>query len=100
MARQASSLDLVLQMADRVRLVGHEPVNGVPASVYAFDALVMGMHAAGKVWVADGDGRPLKAEGEVNGEVKLGGRGSRRVHKHSVATYEYDPSIRIVMPTS
>ena len=100
MARQASSLDLVLQMATDVRLAGRESVNGAPASVYAFDALVMGMRATGKVWIADDGGRPLKAEGEVNGEVKFGARAGRRVHKHSLAVYEYDPSIRITMPAN
>ncbi len=100
MARQASSLDLILQMAGNVRLTGRESVGGSPASVYVFDALVMGMHASGKVWIADDSQRPLKAEGEVNGEVKFGARAGRRVHKHSVAVYEYDPSIKITMPTN
>lgn len=99
MARQASSLSLVLQMANNVRLVGHEPLNGTLTSIYAFDALVMGMHASARVWVADNDGRPMKAEGEVNGEIRFGARAGRRVHKHSVATYEYDPSIKVTMPT-
>lgn len=100
MARQASSLGLLLQMADNVRFVGRETVNGQPASVYAFDALVMGMRASGKIWVADNGQKPLKAEGEVNGEVRFGHRAGRRVHKHSVAVYEYDPSIKVTMPAN
>ena len=58
------------------------------------------MRANARVWVADADHRPLRVEGEVNGEFKLGphaGAG-RRVHRSSLVVYDYDPSIRIVLP--
>ena len=102
LARQMATPDALLQMTTGVRFAGHDAVNGQPASVYAVDATMLGMRVNARVWVADADRRPLRVEGEINGELKLGphaGAG-RRVHRSSVVTYQYDPSIRIVMPTN
>ena len=101
LARQMATPDAFLQMATGVRLAGHDNVNGTPASIYAVNALMLGMRVDGRVWIADADRRPLRVEGEVNGEAKLGSRtGGRRVHRSAVVTYDYDPSIRVVMPTN
>ena len=99
LARQLATPDALLSMATDVRLAGHDSANGQPASVYAVDALVMGMRVNARVWVADADRRPLRTEAEINGELEMGGRAAgRRVHRSSVVTYEYDPSIKIAMP--
>ena len=101
LARQMATPDAILAMATGVRLTGHETVNGAAASVYAVDALVMGMRVNARVWVADADHRPLRTEAEINGELKTGGHGgSRRVHRNATVTYDYDPTIRIVLPTN
>ena len=101
LARQMSTPDALLATATSVRFTGRDTANGQPASVYAVDALMLGMRVNARVWVADTDRRPLRLEGEVNGEVKLGSRtGGRRVHRSATVTYDYDPSIRIVLPTN
>lgn len=101
LARQMATPDALLAMATGVRFTGRETVNGAPASVYAVDALVLGMRVNARVWVADADHRPLRVNGEVDGEAKLGGsRPGRRIHRNAVVTYDYDPSIRIVLPTN
>ncbi len=99
MARQMATPDVLLQMATDVRFAGRDTVGGVPASIYAVDALVMGLRVNARLWVSDADRRPLRLEGETNGELKFGGaRPGHRVHRSAVVTYEYDPSIQVVMP--
>ena len=101
LARQMATSDVLLQMATDVRFAGRDSVGGVPASIYAVDALVLGMRVNARLWVADADRRPLRLEGEANGEIKFGGaRPGHRVHRSAVVTYEYDPSIRVVLPTN
>ena len=101
LARQMATPDVLLAMATGVRFVGRETVKGAPASVYAVDASVMGMRANARVWVADADHRPLRLDGEVDGEAKRGGsRAGRRIHRSATVTYEYDPTIRVTMPGS
>ena len=99
LARQMATPDALLQMATGVRLAGRDAVNGQPASVYAVDALVLGMRVDARAWIAEADRRPLRVEAEVNGEMKLGSRtGGRRVHRSATVVYDYAPSIRIVLP--
>lgn len=99
-ARQMATPDALLAMATGVRFVSRETVNGTPASVYAIDALAFGMRVNARMWIADADHRPLRLEGEINGEAKLGARTGRRVHRSATVTYEYDPAIRVTMPTN
>lgn len=99
LARQMATPDALLAMATGVRFVSRDTVNGVPASVYAVDALVLGMRVNARIWIADADHRPLRVDGEADGEVKFGTRtGGRRVHRRAVVTYEYDPTIKVTMP--
>ena len=101
LARQMATPDALLAMATGVRPAGRGTAGGQPASLYDVDALVFGMRVKARVWVADADRRPLRVEGEVDGEAKLGGsRPGRRIHRSSVVTYEYDPSIKVIMPAN
>ncbi len=81
------------KLAQNAKLVGHETVGGVPASVYTFDVDMMGMHVTSKEWVSDKDHRPLKVESVTKGSVA-----GQDVNQNTTATYEYDPSIKVVMP--
>ena len=83
----------VAKLAQNVKLVGHETVGGTPASVYTFDADMMGMHTTTKEWVSDKDHRPLKSESTTKGNVA-----GQEVNQNVTATYDYDPAIKVTMP--
>ena len=99
-ARAQFSGDAVAKMAHNVKLTGHETVNGVAASVYTFDTDMMGLHSVSKEWISDKDHRPLKMEGETKGQVQTGGAPGQTVDQKTSAVYEYDPSIKVTLPTS
>lgn len=99
-ARQQFSGEAVARMAHDVKLVGHEAVNGVPASVYTFNSDVMGLHSESKEWISDKDHRPLKLEGTTKGQLQAGGQTSPAMDAKSTATFEYDPTIKITLPAS
>jgi outer membrane lipoprotein-sorting protein len=92
-ARQVNPLETLITKAREPKLVGHEEVNGVPASVYTFKSLLTGMDSSVKLWISDADSRPLKTDTETQRELK-----GAPVHKKTVTTYEYDSSIKIVVP--
>ena len=98
-ARQSGSLEALIGMAKELKFVGHEKVNGTSASVYTFKTAIMGLDSVAKIWISDADNRPLKSESETHGELKIGSGPGRTTNKKSAITYEYDPSIKVVMPT-
>ena len=51
------------------------------------------MDSSVKLWISDTNPRPLKSEIETHREMK-----AAPVHKKTVVTYEYDPSMKIVVP--
>ncbi len=85
--------DAMSKLAQNAKFVGHETVGGTPASVYTFEADMMGMHMASKEWVSDKDHRPIKVESVTKGSVA-----NQEVNQNTTATYEFDPSIKVVMP--
>ena len=81
------------KLAQNAKVVGHETVGGAPASVYTFDADVMGMHMVSKEWISDKDHRPLKVESETKGTVA-----NQAINQNTTVSFEYDPSLKITMP--
>ena len=81
------------KLVQNAKFVGHETVGGTPASVYTFEADMMGMHMASKEWVSDKDHRPIKAESVTKGSVA-----NQEVNQNTTTTYEFDPSIKVTMP--
>ena len=92
-ARQVDPLGTLIEKARELKFVGHEEVKGVPASAYTFKSVLMNMDSAVKLWISDTNPRPLKSEIETHRELK-----GAPVHKKTVVTYEYDPSMKIVVP--
>jgi outer membrane lipoprotein-sorting protein len=97
-ARESASVQALMGMAKELKFVGHEAVSGTPASAYTFKTEMMGLNSAVKLWISDVDNRPLKSEGETHGEIKIGTGPGRATNKKSVTTFEYDPSIKVIMP--
>jgi outer membrane lipoprotein-sorting protein len=97
-ARESASMDALIGMTREFKFVGHENVSGLPASVYTFKSEILGLNSTTKLWVSETDNRPLKAEGETHGEIKMGSGPGHATNKRSVTTYEYDPSIKIIVP--
>lgn len=85
-----------------MKLVGHEAVNDVQASVYGgeSDTEQMGhMHNVAKVWISDRDHRPLQAEWNVDGTLKMDPAGEGQPMKQTMKmTFEYDPAIKFDLP--
>ncbi len=94
-SRKQQSLDAITKLAKDVKLVGHESISGTPTSVYTFSADMMGMHSTTKLWISDKDHRPLKAEGESKGD-----QGGQQIDQQMTITFEYDPSIKVTLPTT
>jgi hypothetical protein len=94
-ARQVNPLETLITKARDLKFVGHEEVNGVRASVYSFKSLLTGMDSSAKLWISDAESRPLKSETQTDRGIK-----AAPIHKKTVTTYEYDPSIKIVVPGS
>ena len=97
-ARKSATMETMIKSAKDVKVAGHEAVNGVPATIYTFDTDMMGLHSANKLWVSDKDHRPLKSEGEAKGEMSMGGQPGQKVDQMVSIAYDYDPSIKIVLP--
>lgn len=98
-ARRLSAMEAI-QTASNVKMVGREDIGGTAASVYTFEVEIMGMRSTSKLWVSDKDHLPLKREGESHGEVKLGAEPGQKTNRSSTSTYDYDPSIKVTLPTS
>lgn len=97
-ARKNISLDTLVDAGKGVKLLGHQTVRGVPASVYGFSSELTGVASETRVWVSDKDGCPVQAEAESRGEVKTGAGIGRKTNSHSLTLFDYDPSIRITLP--
>jgi outer membrane lipoprotein-sorting protein len=97
-AREQTSINALLDMAKDIKFVGHENVNGASASIYIFKTEMMGFATTSKFWISDADNRPLKAEGETHGELKIGAGPGHVSNKKSLTTFEYDLAIKIVVP--
>ena len=96
--RKTASVEAMAQTARDVAVAGHESVNGGPATAYTFSTDAMGLQSASKLWVSDADHRPLKSESTVRGELQMGGQTVQKLDRTMTITYEYDPSIQIVLP--
>lgn len=92
-ARQSNTLETFIAAAQDLKLVGHETVDGAPASIYTFKSTAMGLNSSVKLWVSDSDNLPLKSEADTSRELK-----GHTTSKKSVTTFEYGPSIKIVVP--
>ena len=95
---QEAMMQQAIQTAKNVKVTGHEAVNGAATTVYAYDADQSGMHSANKLWVSDKGHLPMKSESDVHGSVAAGGVPSREVNMKVTCTFDYDPSIKVVMP--
>jgi len=93
-ARQVNPFETLMTEAREPKFVGHEELNGVGTSVYTFKSSLMRIDSSVKLWVSDADHCPLKCEVETHRELK-----GASVHKKTVVTYEYGPSIKVVVPT-
>ncbi len=92
-ARQSNILETLVAAAQDLKLAGHEELNGTPASIYTFKSTAMGLNSSVKLWVSDRDSLPLKSEADTSRELK-----GHTTSKKSVTTFEYGPSIKIVVP--
>lgn len=92
-AKQTATMEAMIGQAKDIKMVGHETVNGTPTSVYTFATDMMGINSTNKLWVSDKDHRPLKSEGEGHGEMA-----GQKVDQKVTVAYDYDPSIKIVLP--
>jgi hypothetical protein len=92
-ARQSNILETLVAAAQDLKIAGHESVNGTPASIYTFKSTAMGLDSSVKLWVSDADNLPLKSEADTRRELK-----GHTTSKKSVTTFEYGPSIKIVVP--
>ena len=95
---QEAMMQQAMQAAKNVKVSGHEPINGNPATVYSYDADMGGMQSSNKLWVSDKDHRPVKSESDVHGSVAAGAAGNTDISMKVTSTFEYDPSIKVVMP--
>ena len=93
-ARQVNPLETLISKAQYSKFVGHEELNGIATSVYTFKSNLMNTDSEVKLWVSDIDHCPLKSEFDMHRELK-----NASVHKKTVVTYEYGPSIKVVVPT-
>lgn len=92
-ARQSNTLETLVAAAQDLKLAGHESVNGAPASIYTFKSTAMGLDSSVKLWVADANNLPLKSEADTRRELK-----GHTTSKKSMTTFEYGPSIKIIVP--
>lgn len=92
-ARQSNALETLIAAAKELKFIGHEDVSGTPASVYTFKTAMMGMDSSVKLWISDANSLPLKSEADLHRELK-----GATINKKIVTSYEYDPSIKIVVP--
>ena len=95
---QEAMMQQAVQAAKNVKVVGHEAVNGAAATVYSYDADMSGLQSSNKLWVFDKDHRPVKSESEVHGSVTAGGPAGTNINMKITTAFDYDPSIKVVMP--
>lgn len=99
-SRQSAALDALIDTSSDVKLLGHETINGTPASIYTFKTTRLGLDTTAKIWIADSTNLPLKSESETHGEMQVGSSPGREVNRTSTVTFEYDPTLKITLPGS
>ena len=95
---QEAMMQQAIAASKNVKVTGHEAVNGAPATVYSYDAEMSGMQSSNKLWVSDKDHRPVKSESEVHGSVAGAGAAGADINMKVTTSFDYDPSIKVVMP--
>lgn len=95
---QDAMMQQAMQAAKNVKVAGHEAVNGAAATVYSYDAEMAGIQSSNKLWVSDKDHRPVKSESDVHGSLAGDDAGGTAVSMKVTSTFDYDPSIKVVMP--
>ena len=96
---QEAMMQQAIASAKNVKVAGHESVNGTAATLYTYDAEMSGVQSANKLWVSDKEHRPIKGESDVHGKVAAGGADGTKIDMKVTSTFDYDPSIKVVMPT-
>lgn len=96
---QEAMMQQAIQASKNVKVDGHDTVNGVAATVYSYDADMNGMQSSNKLWVSDKEHRPIKSESTVHGSVPAAGAAGQDINMKVTSTFDYDPSIKVVMPT-
>ncbi len=81
---------------DEIRLSGHEDFKGVPVSVYIWKS-VGSLESTITVRIADKDNRLLDETGATKGEFAVL-KQTVRIDMSWHKTYEYDPTIKIMLP--
>lgn len=99
-AGNAAEIDKLAKRQSNFKLIGNEVLDGKEATVYEYDTAssvpeMPGSHD--KLWISKEEGLPLKGEGRVKGEMKLGDRATP-VDTLRTTIWEYDATIEIVAP--
>jgi hypothetical protein len=81
---------------DDVRQKGQETIKGITASVYIITS--KSLTTTTTLWIDDSDNRVLKTVRKIKGEVSIL-KQTTRVDMDCETTYEYDPSIKIMLPS-
>lgn len=98
-SHQSAALEALIATSSDVKLVGHETLNGTPASIYTFKTTGLGLDTAVKLWIADSTSLPLKSESATKGEMQVGSSPGREVNRTSTVQFEYDPMLKITLPS-
>ena len=97
-AREKSRLQGLLAGLKDARVEERTTFRDLPTTVVAFTIENDGVVSTGKLWISDADHLPLKIESETHSEWKAPSGVPQRVNQRATGSYEYDPSIKIVMP--
>lgn len=81
---------------DDVRQKGQETINGVKASVYIITS--KSLTETRTLWISDSDNRVLKMSRKIKGEMSVLNQ-KTRIDMSCETTYEYDPAIKVVLPS-
>ncbi len=100
MAHLVTPMQELLSVTPSVNLVGHEEIAGKAISVYTREEEdVLKLHTTAKLWISEQDHRLLKIEAETHGNLKTKSHPEgRAISNRWTVSYEYDPSIKIVLP--
>ena len=100
MAHSVTPMQELLSVTPSVNLVGHEEIAGKSVSVYTCEEEDgLKLHTTAKLWISDQDHRLLKIEAETHGNLKTKSHPEgRAINNGWTVSYEYDPSIKIVLP--
>lgn len=98
--RDKYSLKGMLEGIKDARVAAHETIGNLPATVVVFTVEIDGVVSTGKLWISDADHLPLKIESETHSEMKILSSIPipHRYNQRATGSYEYGPSIQIIMP--